>query len=254
MDTSNKLSAELASKINIIMELGCFLDSDSVLLDFGCGKGKMVKELSDHGYQVFGCDTKFDFVAGDDTDLLLQQEIIRKIDLINYSLPFKDNTFDFIFSQSVFEHVKNYPETISEIARVLKPNGCCLHLFPSRNRFIEPHVFVPFATVLISRPWLYIWTYLGIRNQFTTSLKAKETSELFYNYLLNETNYLSKKQLIAYFGKQFEDVKFCEDLSIKYSPHKGKIIHSILKYFPFIFSVYSTFRTRIIFMRKPCKL
>ena len=38
-------------------------------------------------------------------------------------LPFKDNTFDFIVCSEVLEHIIDYQSAISEINRILKPQG-----------------------------------------------------------------------------------------------------------------------------------
>lgn len=54
------------------------------------------------------------------------------------------------------EHVLDYPSTVAEMRRVLKPGGCCLHIIPSRHVPIEPHVFVPLATILRSEFWLQL--------------------------------------------------------------------------------------------------
>jgi SAM-dependent methyltransferase len=42
------------------------------------------------------------------------------------SLPFSDNTYDFVFASHVLEHVPDDKKAISEIRRVLKPNGIAI--------------------------------------------------------------------------------------------------------------------------------
>lgn len=253
IELGKNLSLALSIKMKIIKEFGYNLNSESVILDFGCGSGKMVKELCDLGYKAFGCGTRFITEEKVDTDAKMNQGIIRTIDLNHYKLPFEDNSFDFIFSHSVFEHVKNYSQSISEIARILKPNGYCLHFFVSRYKLIEPHVFVPLSSIIQSHFWLHFWAVLGVRNEWTETLNAKETSIRFYNYLKEETNYLSRKQLQHHFGKQFQDVVFCENLVLKYSPRKGKYLYSLSKFIPLIPRIYSTFKTRAILTRFPNK-
>jgi len=253
IETNKQPSFQLSIKKNIIKEFGYDLSLESVILDFGCGNGKLVEEFCDLGYKAFGCCTRFSTEVDVDTDAMIRKGIIRTIDLKNYVLPFEDNTFDFIFSQSVFEHVQNYSESISEIARVLKPDGFCLHSFASRYRPIEPHVYVPLSSVIQSQLWLYFWAILGIRNNFSANLNAKETSIKFYNYLKDETNYLSKKQLINQFGIKFQDVIFCENLFNKHSPVRGKYLYALSKILPFIPSIYSALFSRVIFTRLPKK-
>jgi ubiquinone/menaquinone biosynthesis C-methylase UbiE len=170
------------------------------------------------------------------------------------SLPFEDNSIDFVYSHSVFEHVQNYPESIAEIARILKPEGYCLHYFPGRYRPVESHVFVPLASIIQSRFWLRLWTSLGVRNEFSYDLSAKETTEMFYNYLKTETNYLTRKQLVKHFKTRFNDVRFCEGLSVKHSARRGKYLYAVSKHIPVLHALYSALRTRVVFTGKPVKI
>lgn len=240
-------------KLKILKELGCSVDGKSVILDFGCGSGKMVQELRDLGHNAYGCGTRFIYPAGVDTAGMLNRKIIRPIDIKNYRLPFESNSFDFIFSHSVFEHVRNYSVSISEIARVLKPSGYCIHFFPPRYVFIEPHVFIPFSTVFHPKPWLQFWTSLGVRNEWTRKMGAINSAAWIYNYLEEETNYLRKDELLEHFRKQFDEVRFCEDKVLKFSNGKGKYLYAISQFIPFIPRVYSAFRLRAVFTRFPKK-
>jgi len=223
-------------------------------MDLGCGGGKRVQELNASGYQAFGCDFQFQAAENTDTKYMAEKRIIRLLDSKDYVLPFEDNMFDFIFSEQVFEHVQDYPQTISEIERVLKPTGFCLHIFPSRYKPIEPHVYVPFSSIIRSYGWLYFWSMLGIRNEFQEGLSAQETANRNYAYLRNKTNYLSKRKIVEAFEISFNDVIFCEGKFLKYltSP-KGRLVYALSRVFPFLPLIYSTFNTRVVFARRPHK-
>jgi SAM-dependent methyltransferase len=248
-----ELPPDLSIRIKIIKELGYDLNDQTMILDFGCGSGKKVKELRNLGYFAFGCGTRFNKEEGIDTELLLQQGILRKINLEHYALPFEDNAFDFIFSESVFEHVKNYPESISEISRVLKPDGICLHTFVPRYKPIEAHVMVPFASFIQSYWWLYLWVLLGIKNEWQDCHSVRERAARFYNYLKNETNYLTKRQLLSQFKLKFSKVIFCEDLFLKFSSGKRKYLYSLSRLLPFIPNLFSALQMRVILTGMPAK-
>lgn len=254
METTATSSSFLSLKLKILKELGCELDRKSVILDFGCGSGKMVQELRDLGYNAYGCGTRFIYPDGVNTAGMLKRKIIRPVDMKNYRLPFKNNSFDFIFSHSVFEHVRNYSESISEIARVLKPTGYCIHFFPPRYSLIEAHVYIPFSSVFHPKPWLQFWTVLGIRNKWTKKMGPVNSAEWFYNYLEEETNYLRKDELLGHFKSQFNEVRFCEDKVLKFSKGKGKYLYAMSRFIPFIPDIYSSFRLRAVFTRFPKKL
>ncbi len=51
-----------------------------------------------------------------------------KADICN--LPFKDNTFDFIFCNHVLEHISDDTKAMQELYRVLKPNGIGIFQIP----------------------------------------------------------------------------------------------------------------------------
>jgi SAM-dependent methyltransferase len=252
-ENNAKLPIDLSIRMDIIREFGYILNSESVIMDFGCGSGRKVKNFRDLGYQAYGCGTRFNIEDDIDTDAMMRNGIIRTIDLENYTLPFKDNTFDFIFSESVFEHVMNYTESICELARVLKPGGICLHTFVSRYKLIEAHVKVPLASFLQSYWWLYFWALLGRRNEWKDLHLIKERATRYYNYLKKETNYLTRLQLKNQFRRKFDKVVFCENLLLKYSPGRRKHLYPISKFMPFISHMFSAFSLRVIATQLPYK-
>ena len=224
--------------LNIIFSLQFKLSNDSYILDFGCGDGCGVRYLSEKGFtNVYGCDL----------ELLNTEE--QNIFLIEqpYKLPFEDNYFDFIYSSQVFEHIKDYSLSLSEIRRVLKPNGFSLHIFPPKWRLVEAHTFVPLAGVLHNYYWLYFWAHLGIKNQFQVNNNPSEIAKLNHNYLLEYTNYLSRKEILEITSKFFDDIRFCELARLKYS--KMSKSFAIIKLIPYIQWILGTFNMRIMIIK-----
>lgn len=248
----NELFEKLQLKLKIVREYDFYLNQESMILDFGCGSGATVQEFRDNGYQTFGCDIKFKTDDKVDLDSLQKRGLIRLIDLTHYKLPFQDNSFDFIFSDDVFEHVRNYRETISELARILKPDGLCLHTFASRYRPVEAHVYVPFSSVIRAKWWLYIWVFFGIHDHKQNGESLEGRVNRIYTYLKGNTNYLSKRELRYFFEESFEEVVFCERSFLKFSG-RGKYILWISKLIPVMPLLYSTFRLRTVINRKPKK-
>ena len=124
--------------------LGLRLSPGAKILDFGCGIGSSVRALLAQGYDAYGVDVleywdrDFDkyWLIGDKPSAEVADRL-KLADPANYRLPFKDGTFDFCFSDQVFEHIFDYKTTMSEIVRVLKPSGLSLHNFPGPNNFME---------------------------------------------------------------------------------------------------------------------
>lgn len=236
---------------DILHEKGFDLTTDSKILDFGCGAGREVYQFRRMGHKAYGCDVKD--VFGDiqkqcEEEKLISpgESIFHKIDMENYRIPFADETFDYVFSNQVFEHVQNYPEALSEIYRVLKPGGCSLHFFPARYRPVEAHVFVPFAGVFRSYSYLLFWAFLGIRNPYQRGYSFKKVARANREYLTTRTTYFTKTKIYNTVFNQFKNVSFVEKYFIKYGG--GRL--SSFKNFPFVASLIRRFHTRAIFFTK----
>jgi SAM-dependent methyltransferase len=224
---------------NILRELGHALTPGARVLDYGCGKGSMVEEYCAAGFDAFGCDISLEN----------ETERLRRIEpngLISYA----DATFDFVFSDQVMEHVQDHEKAFGEIARVMKPNGVSLHIFPSKLKPIENHVFVPLGGVIQNRGWLRLWAHLGIRNSFQKGKSAGEVVELNSQYLQQRTNYLSRRNLMKVVNRYFTEVTDAEKFLIKHSYGHAQHIYPSLRLFPFLARMYATFYSRAIFLRK----
>lgn len=237
---------QIASKLST-------LTREVVILDLGCGKGQIVRELRRDSYAAYGCDFIDKQDISDFNDNIQKQfedGILRPIKMSPYRLPFEDNTFDYIFSSQVFEHVMDYDITLKEILRILKPGGFSLNIFPGRYLCIEPHVFVPIASIIRNKVWLLFWACLGIRNSFQKGKSAMEVATLNYNYLNKCTNYLTQKQILNYAERYFE-VSFREDLLFELTrSKKAKLAKLIFKLFPSLLVFFSALHTRVLVLRK----
>jgi ubiquinone/menaquinone biosynthesis C-methylase UbiE len=168
-----------------------------------------------------------------------------------YKLPFDDNTFDFIYTSQVFEHIQDYSITLSEMARILKPNGFSLNIFPPKWRWIEPHVYVPLAGAIQKKWWLTLWAYLGVKNQFQESLTPLEIAQINYYYLTHSTNYLSTQTIYDLSKHFFREVKFCELYKFKYSRYSSLYLLPLLLRITFLLQAYlCNFNMKVLFLKK----
>src|SRR5688572_12034457 len=85
------------------------IDRGAHVLDFGCGKGALVADLTSMGFDAMGCDP---WVRWDESNPRLK----RTED--PYRFPFRDESFDAVVSTSVLEHVSNKEECFREMHRV----------------------------------------------------------------------------------------------------------------------------------------
>jgi ubiquinone/menaquinone biosynthesis C-methylase UbiE len=206
--------------LSVLRDKGFETPQGATILDLGCGDAGGVKELRDDGYDAYGCDISLARLRHNaETQDFESKKIVRLILTEPYALPFDSDAFDFVISYQVFEHVQDYASTLAEVFRVLKPGGATLNIFPSRYRLLEPHGGIPFGTLIQQYWWLRLWTTLGIHgHQKGQGLKAREIANMRHEFLNNQTNYLTKREINQQFAKAFSNVIFCEGEVFKYSP------------------------------------
>jgi len=113
------------------------------LLDFGCGVGRMTRAFSRHFTSCVGIDASEnmirlarDFNSGQPRCEFIASEASQ--------LPFEENTFDFVFTVLVLQHLPSKGmilQYISEFLRVAKDHGTIVFQVPSRvplRRRIQP--------------------------------------------------------------------------------------------------------------------
>jgi ubiquinone/menaquinone biosynthesis C-methylase UbiE len=250
------------SLLSVLTEMGKPVTMYDAVLDFGCGEGRMVYALRKLGYRAFGTDIA---PPSGDAERLIRadrlcrprEQPLRLIHAEDYKIPFDNESFDFVVSWDVMEHVQHHAEALSEINRVLKRGGRSLHFFPSRYCILEPHIGVPLGTVLQGYSYLYLWALLGLGDKSQPARTAREAARKNYEFLRAETKYLSKRSLIKLADGSFRDIEFVERHFWKHSGGKGQFVYKILsrlglvKLMPFAASLLSPFGYRALFFVKP---
>ncbi len=237
-----------ATQAAILGEIFREMPAEARILDIGCGAGDGVQDWIDLGFRAYGCD--FQFKRGRCTAELANSGCISLIESAPYRLPYPDASFDIVVTNQVMEHVQDYPATLTEMRRVLKPDGIALHIFPARGMPLEPHVHVPLATVIRARWWLAIWALLGIRKPGQEKMSWREVAGVNRAYLLSKTNYLGRRALIDQFTAAFGTVIFAERLFLKHSPNRrGRVLYHLGIVFPPVFWLYRNFWSCAVLLR-----
>jgi 2-polyprenyl-3-methyl-5-hydroxy-6-metoxy-1,4-benzoquinol methylase len=104
-------------------------------LDFGCGEGAILPSLC----------RRFGKVAAVDLEISAAQALSRLYRLENLSLlqarapelPFGAGVFDFIVAADVLEHLQDLEQVVTELHRLLAPEGRLVVSAPSENLLYE---------------------------------------------------------------------------------------------------------------------
>lgn len=118
------LSYIIKSSIDIFKERNY-----SKILDLGCGTGRNSLFFAQHGFEVFSSD-----ICKESTEILkdkLYRKKISNVSIHNFNFKnilFEDDFFDTVVCVLVLHHARltEIERGLSEIHRVLKPNGCLI--------------------------------------------------------------------------------------------------------------------------------
>jgi SAM-dependent methyltransferase len=246
MMNESALSPRVRHQLKIVADAGFALRLGVRILDLGCGEGNSVLALRAAGFDAWGCDISL-YGKSPESIALRQAGYLREIALSPYRLPFEDESFDLILSSEVLEHVMDYESFIAENRRVQAPGGMSMHIFPGKWTPIEGHVFVPFASVHRSHPWLLLWALLGVRNGFQKGKGAREVARLNWSYLREHTNYLSTAAVREQFGRCFSRVSWREDLFLQHSESpRGRMLARATSRLPWLLPIYRSCWNRVL--------
>jgi SAM-dependent methyltransferase len=141
-------------------------------LDYGCGDGGFVAQAVGEGLDFEGVESYYgqrDFQEA--SEARTPPEARGRISLLNKdgTMPFADETFDFVCSHQVMEHVDDLQLVVSELARVTRPGGVGVHVFPTVERVREPHLGVPWFHRVSRgrRTWARLWHTLRVAYRFS---------------------------------------------------------------------------------------
>lgn len=126
-----------------------FTDKEYTLLDLGTGKGDLLLKIIE---EFFNNNKLWKLIGLDISSEMIKKALIKRLPADfkvgdSENLPFKNSSIDIITCINSFHHYSNPKKSISEITRVLKPNGTLilgeiwlLPLFRNIINFLLPYM------------------------------------------------------------------------------------------------------------------
>jgi len=154
-------------------------NSDGQILDVGCKDGRWI---TGSGAEVIALDIKVDPTYND----------LDYITADGAALPFKTNSFDYVVTNQVLEHIPNEKKEpfIREISRVLKSDGELLLSFPNRLWVGNPHQ-LPAGYSLLPRS-------VGLR---LSAILSEDAADYYKDHVFNISPLGARLLLKKFFGK-----------------------------------------------------
>ncbi len=171
------------------------------ILEIGCGDGNGVKLMRnilevinrDFNFEVYGLDYEAESNNVQKTDYNDEKLVKLKNTVDPY--PFIINTFDYIFTNQVIEHIKEFDSFVRNSSRVLKEDGLLISLYPEKCILREPHCLIPLVHRLKNRNLMKFI----VRNfyPFFSYLNRKKplNPENMADYIVNNTFYRSRSEI-----------------------------------------------------------
>ncbi len=129
------------------------------ILDVGVGLGRLLSPFKN--LERFGVDISLEYLK-----IAKTKNITCSLSKVE-ELPYKDKLFDIIVCTDVLEHVLDFNKSISEILRVLKPNGYLIIRVPYRED-LSPY---------LAKSYPYFFVHLRSFDEFSL--------ELFFSRIAN---------------------------------------------------------------------
>lgn len=186
------------------------------VLEVGCGGGILSEELAKTGLITTGIDPSeksLDTAVKHAADNNLK---IKYDKGFGEDLPYRNNSFNIVVCCDVLEHVKDLPEVISEIARVLKNGG--IFIYDTFNRTCISYI----SAIKILQDWkrwaitpadLHVWKMFIKPAEIITLLQENRLSWKEHRGITPDISYLS---MLYYLRKRAAGELTYEEFSGKF--------------------------------------
>jgi len=206
---NKRLAEKVAPETFIPLYLHKHIRSKSTILDIGCGPATIVEKLSSQYTEskVTGLDISANRLIQAAKNISYPN--LSFISANVYQLPYKNDSFDLVFSRLLFEYLQNPQQALMEMNRICKPGGIVLvqdidgqlnSHFPEHSQqdnieqtINDIHNYIGFDP-LVGRKLYYYFYHTGLEN---INVQI-EPYHLIYGRIhqTDETNWIQKLSVV----------------------------------------------------------
>lgn len=210
-EKDHKLRGEISLELLREALVSKDLTNSPKLLSIACSTGVIEKKMKDEtGIPVYGVDAVHDSLK-----TAKSRGILAVCIDISDQLPFRDDSFDFVFAGEIIEHIFDTRSFLQEINRVLKMGGYLVLTTPNLAR-LDDRFKLLFGGAPRQTSPLHPYLNMHIRPFTYSSLKNALTVTGFSEFTLRSNAFI-----IDFFGKE---VKLYSDFFNKHFPTLGSTL------------------------------
>lgn len=207
------------------------------VLDLGCGDGRLISHVLDV-FSLLRPELQITVKGLDVSDAAQQaagymdetrKRLSDKYPSIDWNenltlissaeqWPYADNSFDFIISNQVLEHVVDHYFLFNEIRRCLVPGGYDINLFPLKEVLWEGHALMPLVHKVRDfekrKKLILFFSKIGFKTRYFLEMESRgwnsleEYAHIYSDVLEKDTNYLETKQCVRIANSCGLDISF----------------------------------------------
>ncbi len=153
------------------------------VLEVGCGVGSDLLKFAQAGADVTGIDMSYRSVSLAQQRLKLYKQQGLVIEEDAESLSFMDNEFDFVYGWGSLHHTPDIDKAISEIYRVLKPNGKICAMLYHKPSLVALQMYAMFGLLKL-KPMASIDDILATQHESigTKAYTLDEVRQMFQSF------------------------------------------------------------------------
>jgi len=150
------------------------------ILDLGSGYGSFLIEATKRGIRACGIERSSGFIDAAKESAKLAGVLIDIRSGMAESIPFDDQSFDFVNVCEVIEHVDDPDKVLSEMYRVLDVGGMAYVSVPNRYCFLDPHFHLYFVNWLPRSFSDVFISIFGNHKDYERDIGKERLKDLYY--------------------------------------------------------------------------